>query len=117
MCPACGSSIVVKMIGDFEILQCEHCSWKLESTVSHVPLVTGPEVLSAKLRWKDGRVSTKEAIAAKKHVPAFADIGISALLQQFGDSTEYDLGELYRPTALQLKEAAEKDGLVVVLRS
>jgi hypothetical protein len=36
-------------------------------------------------------------------VPAFAGMSISGLLERFGDSAEYDLGELLRPVALQLK--------------
>ena len=54
-------------------------------------------------------------MAAKKHVRLFAGMSITALLERFGDSADYDLGELFRPVALELKEAAEQDGLVVVL--
>jgi hypothetical protein len=115
ICPKCGSSITAEKVGDLETLRCTRCSWELGSTVYHGPESTAPASLSARLQWKSGHVSTKEAMAAKKHVPAFAGMSISGLLERFGDSAEYDLGELFRPVALQLKVAAEQDGLVVVL--
>src|SRR5688500_2532166 len=111
VCPRCGSRIAVERCGDLELLRCTACSWKFGSSVYQGPLAGAPDALLVRLRWKDARISAKEAMAAKKVIPQFRDVPISALLERFGKSSQYEVGTIPRPVALRLQETAERHGL------
>jgi hypothetical protein len=114
-CPKCGCRIAVENTGDLEHLRCTNCSWELVSTIYRNVDVAVPELFRATLRWNDGRVSVREAMAAKQLIPELNDISIAWLLQRFRESATADLGIMRRPAALELQMKAKQQGLSVIL--
>ncbi len=120
-CPACGNvGITAERGGHLELLRCSACGWEIRSRVfpgEEVPLMGRLEKIRVRLRWPEGRATASAIVAARKLIPALADVPLSRLLEAAQGSAEYDLGEYAESTAIELQERAKQHGLVVLLEA
>jgi hypothetical protein len=108
----------VERQGHLELWRCPHCGVEEFATVFPADEVTDipkSEKVVARLHWQNGRITTKEAVAIRKIIPALFARPLAELIKASGESPTLELGVYNRPQAVNLVERAAQVGLKIVL--